>query len=138
MWRYSIFERLYEFDVYSGNRIPYLLQMEVADFTSHGISPRSRAKPPESCLFYYKKGGFVIQTPKKAFSVKRECKIKRARFVVSWPARHQQECCAGEWEDTRHKEFRSDTRNAEHGWRTDSNPPNGDHLSQWNSNIDDN
>jgi len=45
---------------------------------------------------------------------------------------------AGEWEDTRHKEFRSDTRNAEHGWRADPTAPNGYDLSQWNINTDDN
>jgi len=45
---------------------------------------------------------------------------------------------AGEWEDTRHKEFRSDTRNAEHGWRADPTAPNGYDLSEWNINTDDN
>jgi len=45
---------------------------------------------------------------------------------------------AGEWEDTRHKEWHSETRNAEHGWRAESTAPNGYDLSQWNINTDDN
>ena len=45
---------------------------------------------------------------------------------------------AGEWEDTRHKHWHSETRNAVHGWRSDPNPPNDYDLSQWNINTDDN
>ena len=44
---------------------------------------------------------------------------------------------AGEGEDTRHKEWHSETRKAEHGWDSDPNPPNGYDWSQWNINTDD-
>jgi hypothetical protein len=44
---------------------------------------------------------------------------------------------AGEME-ARHKEWHSETRSADHGWRSDANPPNGYDLSQWNINTDDN
>ena len=37
---------------------------------------------------------------------------------------------AGEWEDTLHTEWHSETRNALHGWRSDPNPPNDYDWSQ--------
>ena len=45
---------------------------------------------------------------------------------------------AGEWEDTLHKKWHSETRNAVHSWRSDPNPPNDYDWSQWNINTDDN
>ena len=51
------------------------------------------------------------------------CMINRDMMLIN------RDDVAGEWEDTRHKEWHSETRNAVHGWLSDPNPPNDYDLS---------